>query len=92
MARAAVLHSADVCGVGEGHQAAESGVDAVLIDRSLDVPTMARQLRPVASGGVQRYTLAVRGAEIDGKAVLRLEDEALAVISHFQGGPPPVTS
>lgn len=70
----------------------DAGVDSVLIDGSLDVPTMARQLRPVASGGVQRYTLAVRGAEIDGKAVLRLQDEALAVIAHFQGGPPPVPS
>jgi LCP family protein required for cell wall assembly len=70
----------------------DAGVDSILIDRSLDLPTMARQLRPVASGGVQRYSLAVRGDEIDGKAVLRLQDEALAVIAYFQGGPPPVAA
>ncbi|MGD9703347.1 MAG: LCP family protein [Acidimicrobiia bacterium] len=70
----------------------DAGVDSLLVDTALDVPTMARQLRPVASSGAQRYALAVRGTEIDGKSVLVLQDEALAVIAYFQGGPPPVGS
>lgn len=67
----------------------DAGVSSVLVDESLDVITMARRLRPVATDGVQRYSLPVRGTTIDGKSVLLLDDGALEVISYFQGGPPP---
>ena len=72
---------------------ASSVIDAastsLLIDASTDPLRMARQLRPIATNGVQRFSLDVRGTEIDGKSVLQLRDAALPVIAHFQGGPPP---
>ena len=72
---------------------ASSVIDAastsLLLDPSTDVVRMARQLRPVATNGVQRFDLDVRGTEIDGKSVLELREAALPVIAYFQGGPPP---
>jgi LCP family protein required for cell wall assembly len=62
---------------------------SLLLDSSTDLVTMARQLRPIATDGVQRFNLDVRGTEIDGKSVLQLRDGALPVIAYFQGGPPP---
>lgn len=70
----------------------DAGTSAMTVDDELDPVAMARQLRPVASDGVQRYALPVRGTTIDGKSVLVLDDGALEVIAHFQGGPPPPAS
>jgi len=70
----------------------DAGVSSILVDPALDLATMARELRPVASNGVQRYSLPVRGTTIDGKSVLLLDDGALQIISYFQGGPQPPAS
>jgi LCP family protein required for cell wall assembly len=67
----------------------EAATGALSVDPQLDIVRMARQLRPAATGGVRRFSLPVRGTEIDGKSVLLLEDStALPIIAYFQGGGP----
>ena len=52
--------------------------------------TAAKQLRPLADGGFDRYTLPVVGKRIDGNAVLELGDGAQAILDYFAGrGPKP---
>lgn len=61
-------------------------VAATTIDPGLDLVDAARQLRPAASGGMQRFALPVDPDEIDGKSVLILRPAAaLPLIAYFQG-------
>jgi hypothetical protein len=51
----------------------------------------ADYLRPLANGGLLRYSLPVVPEEIDGKSVLALGADAPAILRYFAGldEPPP---
>jgi LCP family protein required for cell wall assembly len=67
----------------------DASVSALLVDSELELTTMAKQMRPAASGAVASYPLPVRPIEIEGKAVLQLRGaEALPLLAFFQGGAP----
>ena len=69
-----------------------AAVNSLTVDPGLNLIETAEYLRPLASGGVQRYPLSVLPETVDGKDVLVLGSDAGAVLAYFAGtaGPPPV--
>ena len=69
-----------------------AAVNSLTVDPGLNLIETAEYLRPLASGGVQRYPLSVLPETVDGKDVLVLGANAGAVLAYFAGtaGPPPV--
>ena len=69
-----------------------AAVNSLTVDPGLNLIETAEYLRPLASGGVQRYPLSVLPETVDGKDVLVLGANAEAVLAYFAGtaGPPPV--
>lgn len=69
-----------------------AAVNSLTVDPSLNLIDTADYLKPLASGGVQRYSLPVVPEMVDEKDVLVLGAEAGAVLAYFAGaaGPPPV--
>ncbi|MEI8392752.1 MAG: LCP family protein [Actinomycetes bacterium] len=67
-----------------------AAVSSVTVDGALNILETANFLRPLASGGMQRFKLSVLPETIDDKAVLVLGSEAKAVLDYFAGisGPP----
>ena len=68
-----------------------AAVTSLRVDPGTDLMETADYLRPLASGGLLRYSLPVVPEEIDGKSVLALGAEAPAILRYFAGldGPPP---
>ncbi len=67
--------------------------DSLLIDDTLDPLQAAGALRDAATVGLETYTLPVVGAEIDGKSVVELADDAQPVLDFFRGvGPSPTAT
>jgi LCP family protein required for cell wall assembly len=67
-----------------------AAVNSLTVDPGLNLIETAEYLRPLASGGVQRYPLSVLPETVDGKDVLVLGANAGAVLAYFAGtGPPP---
>jgi LCP family protein required for cell wall assembly len=65
----------------------DASVSSLLVDPSLDLVNMAKQLRPAAAGNMTSYPLPVRPDEVRGKSVLKLSGEAaLPLLAYFQGG------
>jgi LCP family protein required for cell wall assembly len=63
------------------------------VDGALDPLRAAGALREAASVGLDTYTLPVVGAEIDGKSVVELADDAQPILDYFRGtGPAPASS
>ena len=68
----------------------ESTTGVLRLDDDLDPFAAAGALREAVGDGLTTYSLPVKGAEIDGKAVLQLADGAGEVLAYFRGeGPPP---
>ena len=69
-----------------------AAVNSLTVDPSLNLIETADYLKPLASGGVQRYSLSVVPEMVNSKDVLVLGAEAGAVLAYFAGtaGPPPV--
>jgi hypothetical protein len=69
-----------------------AAVDSLTVDPGLNLMETADYLKPLASGGVQRYALSVVPETVDGKDVLVLGANAGAVLAYFAGtaGPPPI--
>ena len=67
-----------------------AAINSLTVDSSLNILETANFLRPLASGGMQRFKLAVLPETIDDKAVLVLGVEATEVLDYFAGvsGPP----
>jgi len=67
-----------------------AAINSLTVDSALNILETANFLRPLASGGMQRFKLAVLPETIDDKAVLVLGSEAKAVLDYFAGvsGPP----
>ncbi len=67
-----------------------AAINSLTVDSSLNILETANFLRPLASGGMQRFKLAVLPETIDDKAVLVLGAEATEVLDYFAGvsGPP----
>ena len=67
-----------------------AAINSLTVDSSLNILETANFLRPLASGGMQRFKLAVLPETIDDKAVLVLGVEAREVLDYFAGvsGPP----
>lgn len=69
-----------------------AGTAAVRMDPGLDPISAAGTLRKAFSVGLNKYQLPVRGATVDGNAVLLLDDTAQPILDYFRGvGPPPST-
>ena len=67
-----------------------AAVNSLTVDPGLNLLETAEYLKPLASGGVQRYSLSVVPENVDGKDVLVLGAEAGALLAYFAGtGPPP---
>lgn len=67
-----------------------AAIDSVQVDPATNILTAAKQLRPLADGGFDRYTLPVVGKTISGNSVLELGDGAQAILDYFAGrGPKP---
>ncbi|MEI7507188.1 MAG: LCP family protein [Actinomycetes bacterium] len=67
-----------------------AAVDSLTVDPGLNLLETADYLKPLASGGVKRYSLSVVPETVDGKDVLVLGANAGAVLAYFAGtGPPP---
>jgi len=66
-------------------------VGSLRVDPGTDLMETADYLRPLASGGLLRYSLPVVPEEIDGKSVLALGADAPAILRYFAGldEPPP---
>jgi anionic cell wall polymer biosynthesis LytR-Cps2A-Psr (LCP) family protein len=69
-----------------------AAVNSLTVDPGLNLIDTADYLKPLASGGVRRYSLPVVPEMVDEKDVLVLGAEAGAVLAYFAGtaGPPPV--
>jgi LCP family protein required for cell wall assembly len=68
----------------------DAAVESVQVDPGTNILKAAKQLRPLADGGFDRYTLPVIGKKIDGNSVLELDAGALPIIEYFAGrGPKP---
>ena len=69
-----------------------AAVNSLTVDPTLNLLETADYLRPLATGGVQRYSLPVVPETVDDKSVLVLGAEAGAILAYFAGtaGPPPV--
>lgn len=68
-----------------------AAVNSLRVDPGTNLVESAEYLRPLASGGLVRYTLPTMPDEIGGKSVLVLGAEAPAVLRYFAGldEPPP---
>ncbi len=68
----------------------DAGSTAVRIDDELDLLDAAASLRAAVDGGLDTWSLPVRGDTIDGKSVLQLAGGASEVLAWFAGeGPRP---
>jgi anionic cell wall polymer biosynthesis LytR-Cps2A-Psr (LCP) family protein len=67
---------------------------ALTIDSGLDVIGAASAMREAVGNGLQKYTVPVRGKNVDGNAMLVLADDFQVYIDYFRGtsdAPPPAT-
>jgi len=66
---------------------------SVRIDAGLDPITALGTLRKAFTAGLDTYQLDVRGDNLNGKSILRLNDSSKPVLDYFRGvGPLPVVS
>lgn len=63
----------------------DAAIDSVQVDPGTNILTAAKQLRPLADGGFDRYTLPVVGRTIEGNSVLELGDGAQEILDYFAG-------
>lgn len=63
----------------------DAAVSSLRVDPGTDLSASAEYLRPLAGGGIARYSLPVVPEDIDGKAVLVLGADAPSVLRYFAG-------
>ena len=67
-----------------------SATSAFAVDPGLSLVDLARKLRPAAQGGAVSWALPVTNDMVEGRAVVRLTNDAAPLLAYFAGtGPPP---
>lgn len=62
-----------------------AAVSSLRVDPGTDLAASAEYLRPLAGGGITRFSLPVMPEDIDGKSVLVLGAEAPTILRYFAG-------